>query len=362
MKEMLAQNGHTVVDVMVGKSARREIPRFFVDKIGMPVTLFTSPNFLPSKENRRVHLLRSVAYNTLLVPSHMKSIALIRKHFKQSGADIVINFYEILCGLAFSLFSLGVPEVCVAHQYLFLHPSFKMPGKYPVPEYFLQLFTRLTCKGATCELALSIRDYADDDSHHIKVVPPLLRQEVKAEVRHHGDYVLGYILNAGFYKDVMRWHQQHPHVKLHFFWDEKTDKDETKVDDNLVFHKLDDEKFLRLMAGCKAYATTAGFESVCEALYMGKPCLMVPAHVEQVCNATDAEKEMVGLASDIFDMDRLMSFAHEYEEDVEFRMWENHADSRIMAAIENAYAEYYDAREDHMCEPHGSLAVPVAWA
>ena len=39
------------------------------------------------------------------------------------------------------------------------------------------------------------------------------------------------------------------------------------MDDTLSFHQLDDVKFLRYMAGCKAYATTAGFESVCEAMY-----------------------------------------------------------------------------------------------
>lgn len=44
------------------------------------------------------------------------------------------------------------------------------------------------------------------------------------------------------------------------------------------------------MAGCKAYASTAGFESVCEAMYLGKPILMVPAHIEQDCNAYDAKK------------------------------------------------------------------------
>lgn len=51
------------------------------------------------------------------------------------------------------------------------------------------------------------------------------------------------------------------------------------------------------MAGCKAYASTAGFESVCEAMYLGKPILMVPAHIEQDCNAYDAEKSGAGIIS-----------------------------------------------------------------
>ena len=46
--------------------------------------------------------------------------------------------------------------------------------------------------------------------------------------------------------------------------------------------------FLEYMAGCKGYATTAGFESVCEAMYLQKPVLMVPTHIKQECNALDA--------------------------------------------------------------------------
>lgn len=51
--------------------------------------------------------------------------------------------------------------------------------------------------GATAKLALSIRDYGDEPVHGIKVVPPLLRQEAKTIIRHHGGYIMGYMLNAG---------------------------------------------------------------------------------------------------------------------------------------------------------------------
>lgn len=74
---------------------------------------------------------------------------------------------------------MGIPMVCVAHQYLFLHPDFEMPGRALLPESMLKLFTRITCVGATAKLALSIRQYDDDEKQAIKVVPPLLRKEVK---------------------------------------------------------------------------------------------------------------------------------------------------------------------------------------
>lgn len=214
--------------------------------------------------------------------------------------------------------------------------------------------------GATAKLALSIRDYGDEPVHGIKVVPPLLRQEAKTIIRHHGDYIMGYMLNAGFAEDVKAWHEKHPHTYLHFFWDQPDAPEELKVDDTLTFHRINDEKFLKMMAGCKAFATTAGFESVCEALYMGKPCMLIPAHVEQECNAIDAEREMAGVVSEDFDIDKLKAFARDYEEDVEFRVWENHAESQIVAAIENAYDTYYYRKENQAYEEENDSIVAAS--
>ena len=103
LKQMLLHEGHEVVKVLVGKSKNRVIPEFFQDKIGNPIEVFDSPNFLPSKDNRKFNLLRSLTYNTLLAPSYLSSIHLIRKNIQESGADIIINFYEVLCGITCSL-------------------------------------------------------------------------------------------------------------------------------------------------------------------------------------------------------------------------------------------------------------------
>ena len=51
----------------------------------------------------------------------------------------------------------------------------------------------------------------------------------------------------------------------------------TQVRENLVFHQLDDVAFLDAMSRCRGLMCTAGFESVCEAMYLGKPVYMMPA-------------------------------------------------------------------------------------
>ena len=142
------------------------------------------------------------------------------------------------------------------------------------------------------------------------------------------------MVNAGFAENVMAWHQRCPETELRFFWDRKGEKEVKVIDETLSFHPLDDKAFLKQMSGCKAYASTAGFESVCEAMYLGKPILMVPAHIEQDCNAQDAARSGAGIVSDDFDLDRLLRFAGQYKPNPSFRTWVNSAPYVILHALE----------------------------
>ena len=200
--------------------------------------------------------------------------------------------------------------------------------------FFLRMFTRLTCIGSCERLALSFRPMDDCPARRIYVVPPLLRREVLSCESRTGDYLHGYLLNAGFGTDVCAWHEHHPDTPLHFFWDKADEPDEQCLDKTLTFHRINDVKFLRYMAGCKAYATTAGFESVCEAMYLGKPMLMVPAHIEQDCNAHDAAENGAGIVADTFDLSRLLEFAERYTPNVEFRYWVRSAEHRFLDILE----------------------------
>lgn len=335
MENLLHRNGHEVVEVLVGKSNSRRLPGFFNRNIQAPVKRFLSPNFLPTPANKRVSITRSVAYNFIKSPTYLKSMYYINRRIEESGAELVINFYELLTGLTYLLFRPSVPQISVGHQYLFLHRDFEFPDKNKLSLGLLRFFTRLTCLGAKEKLALSFREMEDDAEAHIRVVPPLLRREVLSCEGVEGDYLHGYMVNAGFGENIKNWHSRHPEVPLHFFWDKQGEKEVCRIDDHLSFHQIDDVKFLRYMAGCKAYATTAGFESVCEAIYLGKPLLMVPAHIEQDCNAYDAARSGAGIVADKFDLEHLLEFAKTYRPSPVFRYWVRSSDWRILRCIED---------------------------
>jgi len=84
------------------------------------------------------------------------------------------------------------------------------------------------------------------------------------------------------------------------------------------------------MAGCKGYATTAGFESVCEAMYLQKSVLMVPTHIEQECNAHDAMRSDAGVSANFFNLFTLLEFIPIYNKTLEFKFWIYTAESVFM--------------------------------
>lgn len=330
LRQQLTVEGHQVVGALVGKSPSRHVPAFFREKIGVPVHTFDSPNFLPTAKNKQVKLGYSIAYNLLRLHKYAASLVYLRRMIRETEADVVVNFYELITGLTYLFYRPDIPLICIAHQYLFLHPDFVFPKQSNLSIVSLKFFTRLTAIGAVKKLALSFRKMREVPVRGIVVVPPLLRKEVLTVRPQNGDYLHGYLLNSGFAEEVMRWHAAHTNVPLHFFWDKKGAEEEIKIDTGLTFHPLDDQLFVKCMAGAKAYATTAGFESVCEAMYLHKPVLMIPVHIEQICNAFDAMRSGAGRVADRFDLDALLELSERYVPDSCFREWVDQAHWLIM--------------------------------
>ena len=207
LSQMLRRHGHEVVEVLVGKSSNREIPAFFLEKIGAKVKTFTSPSFCYGKDHKKVKLTKSILLNITVkkLREYSKSVNLIHRHIQKTEPDVVINFYEILAGLMNLRFREHVPFVCIAHQFLMKHPDFQYGNGTGREEMLLRLNNTLCSIGATKTLALSFYPLKDFYRERMAVVPPLLREEVlQADPRDKG-YILGYMLNPGYADEVKEW-------------------------------------------------------------------------------------------------------------------------------------------------------------
>ncbi len=342
LEKMLTRNGHEVVEVLVGTSATRKVPEFFLRGIGAPVKEYTSVNFMAGATNRKPSIVKTVFYNLTTFIKYFPSIRFLRRRIRESGADVVVNFYELLLGLAYSGFVIKTPQVSIGHQYAFMHKDFGLPIlKHPGFEW-VNFISSVGSMWARKRLALSFNYMPEDKFRKIITVPPLLRPEVTSLRNADGSpteslkrdyYILGYMLNPGFSKEVEEWHMTHPDAPLRFFWDKWSAGQVHKVDKTLTFYLIDDKEFVKQMAGCWAYASTAGFESICEAMYLGKPILMVPSHIEQEVNAFDACRNGAGISAEFFDISALIEYAINFKPNEEFVSWVQSAEEIILREL-----------------------------
>ena len=349
LRHLLEEAGHEVAHVLVGRSRAREVPPFFLRRVGAPVTFFESPNFVSDRRGRSISLRRSIRYNLRHARAHLRGLRTLDDHVRKVRPDVIVNFYDVLGGLYAARYKPKAPVVCVGHQYLFLHPQFAFPEGRAVERWLLKWFTRRTAMRAAAKLALSFYPATDVPEEGLRVVPPLLRPDVlrrrprtsEASGRPSEPYFLVYLLNSGYADELLAWHRRHPDVRLHCFWDRKGAPETEEVDDTLTFHRIDDGRFLDLMAGASGYAATAGFESICEALYFGLPVYAVPVegHFEQACNALDARRAGAAMVGTSFDLDGLRTALEAPNASAPlFRAWIDAAGRDVVETLEGLVA------------------------
>jgi uncharacterized protein (TIGR00661 family) len=340
LEKMFIAAGHEVCKVLIGKSDEKDVPDFVLKNMQAPVESFRTPYFL-KKDNKGILIGPTIIHNLINQKTYFKSIDLIHQNVQKYQPDVVINFYELLCGLFFALKRpKNVKHVCIAHQFFLEHPDFHYPPNSFIDQFFLRNNTSVTWARKDLVLALSFREIRNYPPKKIVVVPPLLRSEVKVlESENHG-HILAYMVNSGYGDDIIEWHKTHRDVKIHAFWDRKDAPEELHVHENLTLHRLNGVKFLEYMRTCKGYVSTAGFESICEAMYLGKPIMMIPTdnHFEQRCNSIDGKESGAGIVHNKFEFEPLLAYIPNYKDQAQtFRKWEAQAPERILKAIEGLF-------------------------
>ncbi len=333
---MLRRHGHEITGVLVGRSPQRVLPDFFRARIGAPVVEFEAPRFAFDRSNRSVSMLRTLLGN--LRPGSLarfrRSARIIREQIAAQHPDRIVNFYELLSSLTVRLYGIRIPMTGIAHQFLLGHRAYPYARNTGVEGFLLRLHARMTACGCAQLLGLSFRPMDDDTRRHIRVVPPLLRRDALSGSVSDEGFVLGYMVNNGFAAELRQWCAGHPQWSVHLFWDRFGAPQTLPAEGGLVFHRLDDAEFLDRMHRCRGYVTTAGFESVCEAMYLGKPMMLIPAHIEQRINAADAAAAGAGIVAGRFDLGRFTDYlGHRHSPVAGFREWVDSAEERFIRLL-----------------------------
>lgn len=333
---LLEKNGHKVACVFIGESERRSVPDFFRSSISCPIIPIKSPNFITDGANKSIRIFPTLLYNARFLGRYYKSMKLIHEKIREYKPDVLINFYDFLGGFYNVLFRPQLKYVVIGHQFLAEMPGFPFATGRTVEKKLFQSNNRVTSLGAVKKLALSFRPYEQPRHRKTVVVPPLVRPEIKELKPEDKGFILGYMVNDGYGDDIIRWHEDHKNVNVECFWDRKGVPDAYAPHENIVFHQLSGEKFKEKMRTCRAYVSTAGFESICEAMYLGKPVLMIPVdgQYEQACNAIDAVKAGAGIAHNRFDIQKLLDYIPSHKPiDGWYKQWVDSAGELILTEL-----------------------------
>jgi len=335
LEQMLVNNGHEVCGMVIGTCQRRSIPNFFQERTQATVFPVESPNFYFDKGHKSIRLWKTFYKNVLQIPKFLKEVWWIHKLVKKQKPDVIINFYDVLGGYYFLLANPNVKRLCVAHQYLASHSVFPWAEGHFIQKTAFKLSNFFTSMNAHKKLALSFDSLAQEKSDTL-IVPPLLRNEIRDMAIGYEEFILVYVVNKGYGEEILQWHASNPKVKVLCFWDNYDHEDGWTPRTNITFRHLSDQDFLSAMSCCNGYASTAGFESICEAAYFNKPVMMVPVkgQYEQACNALDAQRAGLGKKTQHFDLSPCLQLInHQDLEKNDFKEWVNKAENIIIDEI-----------------------------
>ena len=337
LREKLEIRGHEVVAIIAGNS-RNGLPDFFKEAVTAPIFLIDSPGFIVDKKDEGIRTIASALEAFRSSPRYFNSLKKIRSLVNEFQPDALVSFYEPLAGIYTRLWRDQRPLYCIAHQYFIAHPSWRFPnGDYAARSAF-QFFNRLNAPTRAIKIALSFTAEKDQADKNLFIAPPLIRPVIKSQISKSGNFLLIYLLNSGYRRQIFAWSKKHPNIKLEAFSTQTANSEEMK-NPALTFHKLSGQKFINRLAACRAYISTAGFDSIAEAAYLGKNIFMVPTkgHFEQKCNAHDAKR--AGLAQAAKDFESALKAAekqttHSRQSGLAFREWVDRYDDKVVLILE----------------------------
>jgi uncharacterized protein (TIGR00661 family) len=320
LADILEAEHHEIVTVLIGRS-KRTVPSYFLDRFGDKIQYFDSPNFAYDQRHEGLNLPKTFLSNALKIPKFLKSIAFVRKQIQAHDVDIVINFYEFIGALAHFGLRRKHKHIVLSHHFYLTGPDHELVQGRRLETFLLKSLNGLMARKADKVWALSFRE--GEARKNVIVMPPLISQEMLEAKATRGDYILAYSVNKGYAEQLKSWQQRNPEVVIHYFWDGKQDIACEEVQKNLFFHKLNRELFLEYLMHCNGYVSTAGFESVCEAICLGKPILLIPVNqqLEQANNAKDALKTGNCMQETSFELDNFMTFIEKDFTNESFRTW-----------------------------------------
>ncbi len=332
LADILTKNGIEISFALLGTSG-------FVNKTSLldnnpyfEFIYFKSPSLAYNPKTKSLSICRTLRNSFFSINDYLKSLKKIRQIINSNPPDVIINFYDFLGGIYSGFLNQkDIPVFCVGHQYLLRNKLFKHPQGHLFDRIIVNFNTYITSLGSSKMLALSFNNFPSNGK--IITVPPLLRPGIKQLEIGNGNFYLVYLTQEELLQEIVEQIISFPNEHFVVF---ANNTKNIYLPRNVEIKKIANNDFLQAMAHCKALICTAGFESVCEAMYLGKPVFMLPIkkHYEQLCNAIDGQRSGAGLYEDNFNLTHFLNYLAQNNVNMEKnRRWINKAEEVFLTHI-----------------------------
>ena len=259
-----------------------------------------------SSEDNRVSLLSTIGENLKRLPHGARALGSLRDLFRQFQPHVVVCDFEPMT--AYLAEHYQVPLISLDNQ----HRMRYMSGSGPPGRQTAAALTRRLIQAMVPWPGVSLITAlfeAPVTNPRAFVFPPIVRREVRQAEPITGDHVLVY-LTSGF-DSLLPEFARFGREEFRVYGYQREGQQGP-----LRFLPPSQQGFIDDLASCRGVIATAGFTLLSEALYLGKPCLVLPmqGQFEQELNAWQLETCGLGLASSDPDEQTLGHFLYRIPE------------------------------------------------
>ncbi len=360
LQETIKSQNIGVSAIIIRRTTKKQTIQLLKRRFNCPILFIESFEFFKGDKGKSVNLIHTAVDALFKFPKILLSCLKLKKDLRKIKYEIIFNFYEPACTFYNFIAREKFRTIGISHQNIYLHPDFKFPEKNTLNANFLKNYTKLIAKSSRFNIALSFYPLSNIAVKNLIVTGPLLREKVKNLEPIREQFILIYLAYHELLEEVIQWHNKHPMVNIHCFTDKPGIVGVEKLTDNFSLHAIDEDQFIDHLSRCNGLVTTAGFESVSEAMYLDKSVMMVPIknHFEQYCNSRDAQKAEAGIAADSYDIQLLLNYIQEQGQDSNkknFRVFTNQSSQiiiNLVSLILNQQNKYHLSLTDNIQIAH----------
>jgi uncharacterized protein (TIGR00661 family) len=243
--------------------------------------------------DNRILLWRTARHNLPHLLRARRWIEAVARALEEFGAEWLINDFEYYSARAARL--TGVPVVNLNHQQILTETRYPIPWRYLSDAWLVRLIVRwITAPPSRLTIIPSFLSLPLRRPDRVRLVPPVLRSAVLEQEPGEGEHVLVYLNRSHGAEGLLGMLSRFAPVPFRVYGFPTL----IPVGRNIVLRPLGLGHFLRDLASARAVIATAGFTLISEALYLGKPLLVLPNRgiFEQTFNAWCLQKSGQGMA------------------------------------------------------------------